>query len=163
MPGAHSTHPFLLIWLKTRVMNELKSIGQMWMSVWNAAHEKWKHIFISKNLKWKHKTFWALFKYGEKILLQWSANLHLDFCIVSLLSNPIHFYLFVLLILAFLISLHLEAPALPIPLNIFIALSLKSMGLCKLSLYSWLHYAHYRFKNMMTRSKSARTTPSLLL
>lgn len=73
-------------------------------------------------------------------------------CIGSLLYNLICFYLFLLLILAFLISLHLEAPAFPIPLTILIALSLKSMGLCKLPLYSWLHYAHYRFKNMMTRS-----------
>jgi len=73
-------------------------------------------------------------------------------CIGSLPYNPICSYLFLLLILAFLISLHLEAPAFPIPLTIFIALSLKSMGLCKLPLYSWLHYAHYRFKNMMTRS-----------
>lgn len=146
------THPFVLIRYKPRVMNNLKNSGQMWTSVWNAAHKKWKHVFRSQIPYMEAQKFLVLFKYVEKILLHWSANLCLDFCIVNRLSNPIHFYFFLLLIPAFLISLHLEAPTLPIPLTILIALSLKSIGLCKLPLCSWLHYAHYRFKNMMTRS-----------
>lgn len=124
-PGSHSTHPSLLTKKRSS-----KAVGTCKQQL--KVCKKWKHYLWVKYLKWKHKTF-CLFKYWE-ISLQWSANLCLDFWILKLLSNAIHSYLLLLLILAFLISLHLEAPALPIPLTTLIALSLKSMGLCKLPL-----------------------------
>lgn len=110
-----------------------------------------KHQFMSTILNQSMKTCEFCLNMGIFHFADQLTYLCLSF-IGSLLYNLICFYLFLLLILAFLISLHLEAPAFPIPLTILIALSLKSMGLCKLPLYSWLHYAHYRFKNMMTRS-----------